>query len=54
MNFDFSEDQKLLQKTARDFLETFVRWSTFCEKYEEEHVELAADIVRRVAEENRK
>ena len=21
MNFDFSEDQKLLQKTARDFLE---------------------------------
>lgn len=39
--------------TARDFLETFIRWSTFCEKYEEEHCELAAQIVRTVAEKNR-
>lgn len=39
--------------TARAFLETFVRWSTFCEKYEPEHCELAAQIVRRVADANR-
>jgi perosamine synthetase len=40
--------------TARDFLETFVRWSTFCERYTEEHVDMATEIVRRVAEANRK
>jgi len=39
--------------TARDFLRTFIRWSTFCEKYTEEHCHLAADIVRQVAERNR-
>jgi perosamine synthetase len=39
--------------TARDFLKTFIRWSTFCEKYTPEHCELAADIIRRVAERNR-
>lgn len=38
---------------ARDFLETFIRWSTFCEKYQPEHCELAARIVARVAERNR-
>lgn len=38
---------------ARDFLRSFIRWSTFCEKYEPEHCELAAQIVRRVAERNR-
>jgi len=38
---------------ARDFLETFIRWSTFCEKYRPEHCELAARIVREVAERNR-
>jgi dTDP-4-amino-4,6-dideoxygalactose transaminase len=38
---------------ARDFLENFVRWSTFCEKYEEEHCELAAQLVAEVAERNR-
>ncbi len=38
---------------ARDFLEHFIRWSTFCEKYEEEHCELAAQLVAEVAEENR-
>jgi len=39
--------------TARDFLERFVRWSTFCERYEEEHCDLAAQIVREVADRNR-
>jgi len=39
--------------TAKAFLENFIRWSTFCEKYEEEHCELAAQIVRDVAERNR-
>lgn len=39
---------------ARDFLKTFIRWSTFCEKYQPEHCELAADLVGRVAERNRK
>jgi hypothetical protein len=38
---------------ARDFLEHFIRWSTFCEKYEEEHCELAAQLVAEVAERNR-
>ena len=37
-----------------EFLKTFIRWSTFCEKYEPEHCELAARIVREVAERNRK
>ncbi len=32
------------------FLDTFIRWSTFCEKYQEEHCELAAKIVAEVAE----
>lgn len=39
--------------TASAFLKTFIRWSTFCEKYEREHCELAAQIVRTVAERNR-
>ena len=39
---------------ARDFLENWIRWSTFCEKYRPEHCELAADIVRQVADENRR
>ena len=39
--------------TATDFLETFIRWSTFCEKYTEKHCELAAQIVREVADRNR-
>jgi dTDP-4-amino-4,6-dideoxygalactose transaminase len=40
--------------TARDFLKTFIRWSTFCEKYQAEHCELAASMVRKVAERNRR
>ena len=39
--------------TASKFLETFIRWSTFCDKYEKEHCELAAGIVREVADKNR-
>ncbi|MCK4590227.1 MAG: DegT/DnrJ/EryC1/StrS family aminotransferase [Candidatus Latescibacteria bacterium] len=39
---------------ARDFLENWIRWATFSEKYQPEHCELAARIVREVAEKNRK
>jgi dTDP-4-amino-4,6-dideoxygalactose transaminase len=39
--------------TARDFLKSFIRWATFCEKYQPEHCEIAADIIRSVAERNR-
>ncbi|MFC1526947.1 hypothetical protein ACFL6X_09085, partial [Candidatus Latescibacterota bacterium] len=39
--------------TARAFLETFIRWSSFCEKYTDEHCDLAARIVREVADGNR-
>ncbi len=38
---------------ARDFLEHFIRWSTFCEKYEEADCQLAAQLVAEVAEGNR-
>ena len=38
---------------ARDFLEHWIRWSTFCEKYQPEHCELATEIVHKVAEKNR-
>ena len=40
--------------TAWKFVQTWIRWATFCEKYTEEHCELAARIVREVAERNRK
>jgi len=39
---------------AWEFLQTFIRWSTFCEKYQPEHCELAAKIVREVAKRNRR
>ncbi len=39
---------------AQQFLKTFIRWSTFCEKYDPEHCELAASIVREVADRNRR
>ncbi len=39
--------------TAQDFLATFIRWSSICAKYQPEHCELAADIVREVADRNR-
>ena len=38
---------------ARDFLENWIRWSTICEKYRPEHCDLAAAIVREVADKNR-
>lgn len=38
---------------AQSFLETFIRWSSFCEKYQPEHCRLAAQIVRQVADANR-
>lgn len=38
---------------AKAFLDHFIRWSTFCEKYTEEHCRLAAEIVAGVAERNR-
>ena len=40
--------------TAWQFLQTWIRWSTFCEKYQPEHCELAAAIVRQVADANRR
>ncbi|MBI5096035.1 MAG: DegT/DnrJ/EryC1/StrS family aminotransferase [Candidatus Hydrogenedentes bacterium] len=38
---------------AQEFLKTFVRWSTFCEKYQPEHCDLATQIVAEVADRNR-
>ena len=38
---------------ARAYLDRWIRWSTFCEKYQPEHCEQAAAIVRRVAEASR-
>ena len=40
--------------TAWSFLDNFIRWSTFSERYQPDDCQLAADIVRRVAENNRK
>lgn len=39
--------------TAHAFLDNFIRWATFCEKYTEEHCEIAAEIVSLVAERNK-
>lgn len=39
--------------TAWKFVQTWIRWATFCEKYTEQHCELAARIVREVAARNR-
>ena len=39
---------------AKAFLETWIRWSTFCEKYQAEDCDLAAEIVREVAGRNRR
>jgi dTDP-4-amino-4,6-dideoxygalactose transaminase len=39
---------------ARDFLETFIRFSTFNDRYTEAHCALAAEIVRSVADRNRR
>jgi dTDP-4-amino-4,6-dideoxygalactose transaminase len=39
---------------AAGFLETFIRWASFCEKYTEEDCEYVGEIVRRVAEANKR
>ena len=39
---------------AWDFLQNWIRWSTFCSKYQPEHCEMAADIVQQVADDNRR
>lgn len=39
---------------AWQFVQTWIRWSTFCEKYTEAHCELAAHIVADVADKNRR
>lgn len=39
---------------ATKFLSTFIRWSSFCEKYQPEHCELAASIVESVANRHRR
>lgn len=39
--------------TAATFLKTFIRWSTFCEKYQPEHCARAAEIVADIAQKNR-
>jgi hypothetical protein len=38
---------------AQAYLEHFIRWSSFSAKYQPEHCERIAEIVRRIAEENR-
>ena len=40
--------------TGARFLDTWIRWSTFCEKYQPEHCELAGAIIREVADRNRR
>lgn len=39
---------------AYKFLQSFIRWTTFCEKYTETHCEIAFNIIKKVAERNRK
>jgi hypothetical protein len=39
---------------AQEFLESFIRWSTFNERYQPEHCEMVAQIVRDIADRNRK
>ena len=38
---------------AAQFLQRFIRWSTICEKYTEEHCHIAAQIIRAIADANR-
>lgn len=40
--------------TAKGFLENMIRWVSFCEKYQPEHCELAAGMIREVADSNRR
>jgi len=47
-------DYSAMCPRASEFLETFIRWSSFCEKYTEQHCELAASIIRTVTDRNRR
>jgi dTDP-4-amino-4,6-dideoxygalactose transaminase len=38
---------------AAAILQRFIRWSTLCEKYTEEHCRIAAEVIRIVADANR-
>ena len=38
---------------AKSFLAHFIRWSTFNDRYQPEHCEIVATIVRDIAEQNR-
>ena len=40
--------------TAWKFLQTWIRWATFCEKYTEQHCFMAQNMVKTVAERNRR
>jgi dTDP-4-amino-4,6-dideoxygalactose transaminase len=50
---EYSYDERTCP-TAWEFVQTWIRWATFCEKYTEDHCALAARIVAEVAERNRK
>ena len=50
---EYRYDEKTCPR-AWAFLQTWIRWATFCEKYTEEHCALAARIVGEVAARNRK
>jgi dTDP-4-amino-4,6-dideoxygalactose transaminase len=52
-SFDYVYDENTCPNAHR-FLKTFIRWSSFSEKYEKEHCELAASIIEKVARANRK
>jgi len=39
---------------AAEFLQRFIRWATLCEKYTEQHCEIAAAAIRAVADANRR
>jgi dTDP-4-amino-4,6-dideoxygalactose transaminase len=49
--YDYSEKTC---PNAFNFVQTFIRWSTFNDRYTEQHCELARDIVKTVADRNRK
>ncbi|MCW3098087.1 MAG: hypothetical protein JWL77_3705 [Chthonomonadaceae bacterium] len=51
-SYDYVYDESTCP-TAHAFLQTFIRWSTFCEKYQPEHCELAAEIIATVADQFR-
>ncbi len=48
--FDYSEASC---PNAKAFLKTYIRWSTFSDRYTPDHCDLAAQIVRAVADRNR-